>query len=89
MTTVNTEFKIGAYQVIAEASFSGVNLNVKINVDGVCVENSSGYGADHYTFSGLKGAALRSYDEKWLRDLATNNIMGNLLSCIEALQDSK
>lgn len=81
--TINVLFRIGAYNVRAEAYFSGKNLQTEITVDGHLIENASSTAADYYTFTGLKGAALKAHDKKWLREYATNAIMAHLLHMAE------
>ncbi|MDE2439286.1 MAG: hypothetical protein KGN01_07905 [Patescibacteria group bacterium] len=83
MTTINTAFKIGSYNIAAEASFNGRTLNTVISVDGTEVERASSNAADYYTASFLSGAALEAYDQKWLKDYATDAVMSALLCLIE------
>lgn len=81
--TVNASFTIGSYKVVAEATFNGRTLNTVITVDGNEVERASSNASDYYEFSGLSGAALEAHDVKWLRDYATDAIMGQFLSLVE------
>ncbi len=83
MTNINATFKIGNYMVTADANFSGRGLNTIITIDGIEVERSSSHAIDYYTASGLRGAALEAYDQKWLKDYATNAIMSTLMSLID------
>lgn len=83
MTTINQNFKIGNYNVDAEAWFSGKSLVTKVYVEKTLVVDSTENASDAYKATSLTGAALKAFDEKWLRDHATAAVMSTLLALVE------
>lgn len=87
--TIYTSFMLGRYEVDSEIKFCGKNARMRIKVDGELViesDRSAEYAGDFWPTTRysntprLRGAALENYQNKLLREITINEIMGYFLA---------